>query len=85
MADQSDDALQGLRSGFPQSPSAFDDDPRISFSKLDEKYLLETEEGNEYEWDSALRRWVPVVGIAPLFPLRMRGQCLARNAFDEHS
>jgi hypothetical protein len=85
MADQSDDAPQGLRSGFPQSPSAFDDDPRISFSKVDEKYLLETDEGNEYEWDSALRRWVPVVGIASLFPLLVRGQCLARRAFDQNS
>jgi hypothetical protein len=85
MADQSDDAPQSLRSGFPQSPSAFDDDQRISFSKVDEKYLLETDEGNEYEWDSALRRWVPVVGIASLFPLLVRGQCLARRAFDQNS
>ena len=65
--------------------AAFDDDPRISFSKVDEKYLLETNEGNEYEWDSALRRWVPVVGIASLFPLLVRGQCLARRAFDQYS
>lgn len=85
MTEQNEDALRGVRSGFPQSPSDFDDDPRISFSKLEEKYLLETEEGNEYEWDSALRRWVPVVGIESLLPMLVRGQCLARNAFDLHS
>jgi len=53
---------EGLQSSFPQSPSAFDADERISFSKLDSKYLLETEEGTEFEWDDALRRWIPVVG-----------------------
>jgi len=78
MATQSEDTPQGLRAGFPQSPSEFDDDPRISFSKVDEKYLLETDEGNEYEWDSALKRWVPVVGIVSLLPILMRGQRMPR-------
>ena len=53
-------------SGFPESPSEFDNDPRISFSKLDDKFILETDEGTEYEWDNALRRWIPVVGSVPL-------------------
>ncbi|ETN36549.1 uncharacterized protein HMPREF1541_08827 [Cyphellophora europaea CBS 101466] len=52
---------EGHQTGFPQSPSAFDDDPRVSFSRLDDKYILETDEGNEYEWDSDLKRWVPVL------------------------
>lgn len=52
----------GLQSGFPQSPSTFDADERVSFSKLDDKFILETDEGNEFEWDAALRRWIPVVG-----------------------
>jgi HIV Tat-specific factor 1 len=60
--DASDEGLQP--SGFPQSPSAFDADDRVSFSKLDDKFILETEEGTEYEWDTALRRWIPVVGFA---------------------
>ena len=77
MAEQNDAAPQGLRSGFPQSPSEFDDDTRISFSKLDEKYLLETDEGNEYEWDEALRRWVPVVGSS--YTSIMGRQCRWRN------
>ncbi|EXJ82145.1 hypothetical protein A1O1_08214 [Capronia coronata CBS 617.96] len=51
---------EGLRSGFPQSPSSFDADPRVSFSKLDNKFILETEEG-EFEWDIALKRWIPVL------------------------
>jgi hypothetical protein len=56
-------ADDGRQTGFPQSPSAFDEDERISWSRVDNKYLLETDEGNEYEWDDALRRWVPVVGF----------------------
>ena len=53
---------EGLLSGFPQSPSSLDADPRVSFSKLDNKFILETDEGNEFEWDTALKRWIPVVG-----------------------
>lgn len=55
----------GRQTGFPQSPSAFDADPRVSFSRLDDKFILETDEGNEYEWDGDLKRWVPVVGFSP--------------------
>ena len=53
---------EGQPSGFPKTPSDFDADDRVSFSKVDNKFLLETDEGTEYEWDSALRRWIPVVG-----------------------
>ena len=68
---------EGAQSGFPQSPSEFDSDPRISFSKLDEKFILETEEGTEFEWDNGLRRWIPAVGIVPFSHRHtMRRQCL---------
>jgi len=71
---------EGHQTGFPQSPSAFDDDPRVSFSRLDDKYILETDEGNEYEWDSDLKRWVPVVGIFRPFFLRVATrQCDLQN------
>jgi hypothetical protein len=52
----------GVISSFPRSPSEFDSDPRISFSKLDNKFILETEGGGEYEYLEALKRWVPMVG-----------------------
>lgn len=48
---------------FPRSPSEFDSDPRISFSRLEDKWMLETDEGTEYEYIGGLKRWVPVVGI----------------------
>ncbi|PWY89790.1 putative nuclear mRNA splicing factor-associated protein [Aspergillus heteromorphus CBS 117.55] len=46
---------------FPQDPSEFDSDPRISYSKLDSKFILETEEGQEYVYDTILKRWIPTV------------------------
>lgn len=61
MAD--DDAPpEGVQTGLPQDPSDFDADLRVSWSKLDNKFILETDEGNEFEWDTALKRWIPVVG-----------------------
>ena len=53
---------EGVQSGLPQDPSEFDADPRVSWSRVDEKFILETDEGNEFEWDTALKRWIPVVG-----------------------
>ncbi|MCJ1252486.1 hypothetical protein MMC24_000292 [Lignoscripta atroalba] len=54
------------RSTFPQNPEEFDADPRISFSKLDQKFILEADDGQEYEFDDALKRWVPVLDEALL-------------------
>ncbi|KAL4936638.1 hypothetical protein BDV06DRAFT_216522 [Aspergillus oleicola] len=48
-------------SNFPQDPSDFDSDPRISFSKLDDKFILETDDGQEYSFDTILKRWIPTV------------------------
>ncbi len=52
-------------STFPQEPSEFDGDPRISFSKLSSKFILETADGQEFEFDDALKRWIPVVRPHP--------------------
>lgn len=46
---------------FPLDPSDFDSDPRVSFSKLDEKFILETDDGQEFVFDPALKRWVQTV------------------------
>lgn len=49
------------RAGFPSDPSEFDSDPRISFFKLDQKFILETDDGQEFEFDHVLKRWIPIV------------------------
>lgn len=56
-------------SNFPQDPSDFDSDPRISFSKLDNKFILETDDGQEYSYDTILKRWIPTVCARFAFPL----------------
>lgn len=53
-------------SNFPQNPEDFDADPRVSFSKLANKFVLETDNGEEFEFDDALKRWVPAVRPHPL-------------------
>ncbi|KAI5819849.1 nuclear mRNA splicing factor-associated protein [Pyronema omphalodes] len=47
--------------GFPTSIEEFQNDPRISWSRLDNKWSLETEEGAEWHFEEALKRWVPVL------------------------
>ena len=51
---------------FPTDPSEFDSDDRISFSKLDSKFLLVQEDSTEYEFDEAIKRWIPVLDEALL-------------------
>ncbi|KAI9734137.1 MAG: hypothetical protein M1818_006659 [Claussenomyces sp. TS43310] len=53
-------------SSFPLNPEEFDSDDRISFSKLDNKFVLVQEDGTEFEFDEALKRWVPVLDEALL-------------------
>ncbi|KAJ5987463.1 hypothetical protein N7451_011828 [Penicillium sp. IBT 35674x] len=54
-------ADNGTGHQFPLDPSDFDSDPRISFSKLDDKFILETDDGQEFVFDTALKRWVQTV------------------------
>lgn len=45
---------------FPTDPSEFDKDHRISFSRLDNKYIaVQESDGTEFEFDAQLKRWVP--------------------------
>lgn len=61
MPSPSPDNGAGSASNFPTDPAEFDRDPRISFSKLDDKFILETDDGQEFVYDSAIKRWVQEV------------------------
>ena len=52
---------QATRAPLPTDPATFDADERISFSKVSNTFLLEAEDGQEFEWEHALKRWVPAV------------------------
>lgn len=64
MEDQQSDSSS--RVAFPVNPEEFDSDNRISFSKLDNKYVLVQDDGSEYEFDENLGRWVSTVDEALL-------------------
>ncbi|KAJ5211150.1 Nucleotide-binding alpha-beta plait [Penicillium cf. griseofulvum] len=49
---------------FPTDVAEFDNDPRISFSKLDNSYLLETSDGREFLFNAILKRWVESIDEA---------------------
>ncbi|CZS99103.1 hypothetical protein WAI453_008372 [Rhynchosporium graminicola] len=51
---------------FPTDPEDFDSDDRISFSKLDNKFVLVQPDGTEFEFDNAIKRWIPIVDEALL-------------------
>ena len=73
MADRIDNAgspAPPMHSSFPQNPEDFDADPRISFSKVSNKFILETEhDGTEYEFDDKLKRWVLAVRPPHIIPM----------------
>ncbi|KAI7720658.1 hypothetical protein KC353_g2002 [Hortaea werneckii] len=52
------------RAPFPTNPEDFDTDERISFSKASETYLLEDENGDEWEWVARQSKWVPAMDEA---------------------
>jgi HIV Tat-specific factor 1 len=45
---------------FPTDPTVFENDDRISFSKLDSKYIAVQSDGTEFEFDHGLKRWIPL-------------------------
>lgn len=44
---------------FPTDVQEFDSDDRISFSKLDKKFIAVHDDGTEFEFDTELKKWVP--------------------------
>ncbi|KAI1804036.1 hypothetical protein F4811DRAFT_521929 [Daldinia bambusicola] len=55
------DPQPGPGLSFPTDPHEFEQDERISFSKLDNKYIAVQDDGSEFEWDYQLKRWIPVI------------------------
>lgn len=46
---------------FPINQDEFGNDDRISFSRVDNKYIAVQEDGTEYEFDADLKRWIPTL------------------------
>ena len=49
------------KKAFPKTQDEFNEDSRVSYSKLDGKWILEAEDGSEWEFNDKLMRWMPSV------------------------
>ncbi|KAI5252010.1 hypothetical protein E4T42_03889 [Aureobasidium subglaciale] len=52
------------RIAFPATEAEFKNDVRVSFDKTSEKWILEDDNGEEYEWNAQFEKWVPSVDEA---------------------
>jgi len=46
---------------FPKTIDQFESDSRVSYSQLDNKWILEDDNNDEWEFDEAQQRWIPSV------------------------
>ena len=49
---------------FPTNQDEFNHDDRISFSRLDNKYIAVHDDGTEYEFERESQRWIPIIDEA---------------------
>lgn len=47
-----------MENPFPTDPREFDSDNRISFSRLDNKFIAVRDDGSEYEFDADTKSWI---------------------------
>lgn len=52
------DAMSAVRVAFPTTEQDFSNDVRVSFDKLNNKWVLEDGD-DEYEWNPQFEKWVP--------------------------
>ncbi|KAI0974645.1 hypothetical protein F4678DRAFT_384253 [Xylaria arbuscula] len=69
---------------FPTDPQEFDSDERISFSRLDNKFIAVLDDGSEFEWDAQLKRWITSID-EELLAQQQSAYGGARDASDDSS
>lgn len=57
------DSPAAARMAFPQTEDDFKTDPRVAYSQLDEKWILEDDDGSEWEYDENQKRWIQAVSL----------------------
>lgn len=54
---------------FPQASEDFGNDHRVSYSKVDNKWILEDDfDGSEWEFQESLGKWIPSVRYTLFLP-----------------
>ena len=51
------DQMSAVKVAFPQTTEQFETDPRVSFSQLSETWILEDDDGQEWEWNDTFKKW----------------------------
>lgn len=51
---------------FPKDIADFDNDERVSFSRLDGKYILVDDDGEEWEYSEATGKWFQPVSSSAM-------------------
>ncbi|KAB8339096.1 hypothetical protein FH972_022032 [Carpinus fangiana] len=65
---------------FPQEQEDFETDPRVSYSKIEHKWILEESNGSEWAYDESTKRWIPSLDEALL---EQQQQAYARQGVDD--
>ncbi|KAF1356115.1 hypothetical protein BDV97DRAFT_341042 [Delphinella strobiligena] len=60
------DAMSAARVTFPQTEEEFKNDVRVSFDRLNNKWVLEDDDGSEWEWNETISKWVPSLDEADI-------------------
>lgn len=69
---------------FPTDPALFKTDNRISWSKLDNKYIaVQESDGTEFEFDAQLKRWVPLADEEEEALIRMQQSTYGADPYDD--
>lgn len=55
------DGMSAAQVSFPRQTEDFRNDSRVSYSKLENKWMLEEDNGTEWEYDESAQRWIPSV------------------------
>lgn len=66
------------RSRFPVDKDEFGEDDRIAFDQVSRTFKLEDDNGNEWEFNEAHKKWVPVVRVPqnPVLSIRQALACV---------
>lgn len=48
---------------FPKTPAEFEQDTRVAYSAAESKWILEDDDGSEWEYHEMTKQWVPAVSV----------------------
>ena len=59
------DAMSAVRVAFPRAEADFEADTRVSYDMANKKWILEEDDGKEFEWVAETQKWIESVRLHP--------------------